>query len=122
MALVRVHDVLDAASERAQLRHDLIRLFLRHARVVAALQDEHRTLHLVDVRDRRALDEHVAVLRELADPAREEPPPVRLRVLEHRHEVRDAEDVDRAAPDIRYLRHAEQRREAAVRATVDGEP
>src|SRR5207245_6686471 len=41
--------------------------------------------------------------------------------LEHRHEVRDTEDVDRAAPDVRDLRHAEERRETAVRPAVDGE-
>src|SRR5436190_1517974 len=56
VAFIRIHDVVHAATERTKSLDDLVRFFLRHARVVLALEDEHRTAHVVDVRDRRALD------------------------------------------------------------------
>src|SRR5206468_8692831 len=114
VAFIRIHDVIHAAAEGAKALDDLVRFFLRHARVVLALEDEHRTAHVVDVRDRRPLDELRAIALQLADPSREKTPPVRLRVLEHGHEVRHTEDIDGTAPYVGYLRDAEQRRETAV--------
>src|SRR6266568_2959481 len=121
MALVRIYDVLDPATERAKAVDDLVGFLLRNARVVFALEDEHRAPHVVDVGDRGALDELRAVVLEVADPSRQEATPVRLRVLDHGHKVRDAENVHGAPPRVRYLRHAEKRGEAAVGAAVDRE-
>src|SRR5260221_5489175 len=63
VAFVRIDHVLDPSAEATELRDHLIRLPLRHARVVAALKDEHRAPDVRDVRDRRPFDEALAVLR-----------------------------------------------------------
>src|SRR5439155_24138079 len=62
VAFIRIHDVIHAAAEGAKALDDLVRFLLRHAWVVLALEDEHRTAHVVDVRDRRALDELRAIV------------------------------------------------------------
>src|SRR5207237_2941579 len=121
VALIWIDHVLDAAAERAKALDDLIGFLLRDTRVVLALEDQHRAAHVVDVRDRRTLDELRAVVLEITDPSCQEATPVRLRVLDHGHKVRDAENVDGTPPHVGYLRHAEERREPAIRAAIDGE-
>ena len=122
MTFAGIHHVLDAAAEPPKPLDDLIGFLFRNARVVLTLEDEHRAANALDVRDRRAFNELLAVSLDVADPAREEAPPVRLRVLDHGDQVRDAEDVHRAAPQLGDTRDAGERREPTVRAAVDGEP
>src|SRR5207237_1199665 len=121
VALIWIDHVLDAAAERTKALDDLIGFLLRDTRVVLALEDQHRAAHVLDVRDRRSLDELRAVVLEITDPSCQEATPVRLRVLDHGHKVRDAENVDGTPPHVGYLRHAEERREPAIRAAIDGE-
>src|SRR5438552_17795886 len=59
VAFVVEDDVLDVAAELAKPLDHLVGLGLDDARVLRALDDEQRRAHLVDVRDRRALEQEL---------------------------------------------------------------
>ena len=57
VALVLEDEVVDLATEPAQLLDDVTRLALDHTRVVLALDDEQRARDVADVRLRGAIDQ-----------------------------------------------------------------
>src|SRR5258708_4845555 len=95
---------------------DLLRLGLRHPRIVLPGNLKHRFLDFVDVIHRRYFFQELPHLRIPLVAVFHAPqiPPVRLRVLEERHQVRHAHDVHRAANPVAVKCRNRQRHVSAV--------
>src|SRR5581483_3267790 len=115
-------DVLDGASERAQLLDELVGFALDDARILRTLDHEQGRLLVLDVRERRPLAQEVGVLLGIADELPHHALPRRRHRLRERDQVRRSEDVDRGSPVVRQPRHAREHGEPAVRAAPDADP
>ena len=118
MPLVLGHEIPDLPAVRADGLHHLLRLAQRHARIVLALHDEQGFAHARRVIRRRDFFEERPHLRIPFVAVFHTPQiaPVILRVLEERHEVRDAHDIHAAAQLLAVVHHRRQHHVAAVAA------
>src|ERR1019366_6960112 len=116
VGLVLREEVPDGAAVLLDRRHHLLRLRVRHARVVAALDDEHGLRDLAGVRERRDREEQLAHpwIALIAVLGAAQVPPVGLRVPEERHPARDPAAVDGAPEAVFVVRHGGGRHVPAV--------
>ena len=90
--------------------------------IVAAVDHEQPRADRVHVGQRRCSDQEVAVVRERPVFQLAMRAAVHGGVLEERDQVRDADDVDAAGPQLGLTRESGERRVAALRAAVEHHP
>src|SRR5438309_1363624 len=93
-----------------------MRLPQRHAWIVGAVDDEQRRADVVDVGERRRLDEEVVVVGERSVLALAERPPPLRGVLEERREAGYPHDVHTRRPELRLERKTGEHHVPAVGA------
>src|SRR5205809_7829518 len=104
MSLVLVDEQVATNALLGQHAMDLLRLDEWDARIVCAVLDEERGANRVDVRDRRGIDEEVAIAFESSVLRLAEGATPRRCALEERDEVRDPDALHPRRPAFRLER------------------